>query len=811
MRIGLLIVCTSALVHLATIASGQEAPSPDFAGVGTKFLETHCTGCHSGDKPKGEIDLAKFTDTASLVKNRKAWDNIVRVVAGGQMPPKDEAQPAAAEVETFTSLVRSIFDYADLHAKPDPGRVTMRRLNKQEYRNTVRDLLGVDFDPTENFPSDDVGYGFDNIGDVLTLSPLLMERYLAAAEMIVNRVIVVNPPKPSARYLSGKYLQPNNAQTSQDRFRVLDPTNPDKVHSGPYTAAGEYLKFTADADLYFRATLYAEPKSDAPVMVALFISGTDLKEVSTDAEIEQLMGANLEAMKPMKILQTFEITARSPDQLQTLELPINHRGDIQRAGIAVVKPPAGKEPPKLLIESLWSEGPLETRPPSHLMLLSTTPGKSQPEQTQEVLHRFLRRAYRRPPTAEEVQRVTQIVDEAIAAGDKWETGIQRAMEATLCSPKFLFRVELDDRPIDGPTQPLDEFQLASRLSYFLWSTMPDDTLLDLAAQGQLTANLDAQVKRMLADPKANALVDNFALQWLQVKRLATFAPDAKLFPQFNEPLRAAMLKETELFFGSIMREDRSILELLNANYTFLNAPLAQLYGIADTNGNAVGQPATRPGGQAIPAEEFVRVDLTDHPARGGLLTQASILTVTSNPTRTSPVKRGRWVLEQILGNPPPPPPPNVPELPADENAVVTGSLRTRLEAHRANPSCANCHAKMDPLGFAFENFDAIGAFRTKDGNFDIDPSGVLPDGRAIADAKALKVILQERKDEVARCLAEKLLIYALGRGLEYYDRPTLESVLIATKNGEYKFSALVTAIVRSDAFTKRRGSDAAPQ
>jgi hypothetical protein len=342
--------------------------------------------------------------------------------------------------------------------------------------------------------------------------------------------------------------------------------------------------------------------------------------------------------------------------------------------------------------------------------------------------------------------------------------------------------------------------------------MPDDALLDLAEQGQLTANLDAQVKRMLADPKADQLVENFALQWLQIQRLATFAPDAQLFPQFNEPLRAAMLKETKLFFGSIVQEDRTILELLDADYTFLNAPLAKLYGIADTNGNAVGQPAIRTKGNPFPPrEEFVRVDLSDPPTRGGLLTHASVLTVTSNPTRTSPVKRGRWVLEQILGTPPPPPPPDVPELPADEKAIVSGSLRTRLEAHRANPSCANCHAKMDPIGFAFENFDAIGAFRTKDGAFDIDPSGVLPNGRTIADAQELKLILQERKDEFARCLAEKLLIYALGRGLEYYDRPTLESVLSATKAGEYKFSALAIAIARSDAFTKRRGSDAPAQ
>ncbi len=684
----------------------------------------------------------------------------------------------------------------------------MRRLNRQEYTNTVRDLVGADFNPTEDFPADDVGHGFDNIGDVLSLSPLLMERYLDAAETITNRVIMVNPPAPARRYLAGRFLQPNNANTPQGRFRPLDPKAPEPFNSGPFTAGGDYLKFSADADLMLRANLYAETASKAPVKVALFLSGAGVTKPSSDAEIEQLMGANVAAMKPIQILQIFDITAREPKDSQQIEYFYNHLGAIQRAGLALVKPPAGEEPAKLHIEHIWSEGPLETRPKSHVMLLACTPGKPQPEQTVEVLTRFLRRAYRRPATPEEVARHVKLVEAAQAAGEKWEAGIQHAIQAVLCSPKFLFRVELDDRPQSPDTQPLDEFQLASRLSYFLWSTMPDDELLNLAEKKELSKNLPAQVKRMLADPRSSALVDNFALQWLQIKRLKTTSPDTALFPQFNEELRTAMLKESVLFFDSIMREDRSILELVDADYTFLNGPLAALYGIVDTNGNLKGEKVERPGGQPIQGEEFKRVSLQGK-ARGGLLTQASVLTVTSNPTRTSPVKRGRWVLEQILGAPPPPPPPNVPELAEDKQAITAATLKERMEIHRKNPACANCHAKMDPIGFALENFNGIGEFRLKDGTFDIDPAGEFADGTKVKGPAELKVLISGKKELFARCLAEKMLIYSLGRGLEYYDRPTVDKIVTALAAGDYKFSVLITEIVQSEPFRLRRGSEVA--
>ncbi|MGE0608690.1 MAG: DUF1592 domain-containing protein [Pirellulales bacterium] len=787
----------------ARSAAGDDAP--DFARVGRPFLEAHCLSCHGEQDAKAELSLAEFRDPLSVVRKRKVWDNVLKMVQAGEMPPRDQPRPAVAETEAFIAHVRSVFDYADRHAQPDPGRVTMRRLNRVEYKNTVRDLLGVDFNPTEGFPADDVGHGFDNIGDVLTLSPLLMERYLDAAEMIADRVIVVNPPPPSRRYLSGKYLQPNNAETSQARFRVLDPTSSEAVHSGPFTAGGDYLKFSADADLIFRASLYAETSGTAPVKVALFITGQELKDVSSEAEISQLLTADSPKLKGAKILKIFEITGRDPASTQEIEFLISKIGGIQNAGIAVVKPPEGQPPPKLHIEHLWSEGPLETRPKSHQMILACTPGQSTAERTREVLTRLLRRAYRRPATEAELARVTKLVDDAQAAGEKWEAGMQQAIAAMLCSPKFLFRVELDDHPQGAGPQLLDEFQLASRLSYFLWTTMPDDALLDLAAQSQLTANIDAQARRMLDDPRSVEFVRNFALQWLQVQRLERLTPDAQLFPAFNERLRMAMLQETELFFASVMREDRSIFDLLDANYTFLNEPLARHYGIADTNGNWSGKPAEQPAGEPITGEEFRRVTLQGR-ERGGLLTQASILTVTSNPTRTSPVKRGRWVLEQILGEPPPPPPPNVPELPTDEKAIAGGSLKQRMEVHRQNPSCANCHAKMDPIGFALENFDAVGQFRAKDGAFDVDPSGQFADGTKFAGPGDLKSILLAKKDLFARSLTEKMLTYALGRGMEYYDRPTTERILAKLAAGDYKFSVLVTEVVKSEPFRQRRGS-----
>ena len=800
-------LCLILILILIAFAAkpGEETPS-GFAQEGLPFLEKYCFSCHAGDAPAAELALNAFSDDLSLIENRDVWDRVLDMVTTGYMPPAEsEHQPTMEASDTFIAHIEAIFEHADRTAKPDPGRITVRRLNKVEYKNTVRDLLGVDFDPTENFPADDVGHGFDNIGDVLTMSPLLMERYLEAAEAIATRVILVDPPPPSKRYQRGSRLNPRHDDVPDQRFRLLDPTAAEKWKSGPFTTGATFFKMFPDEEIIYKATLYAETDSETPVEVALFIQGEALEKVSPPEELARLVGADPAADNRIKILKTFEITSRDPKKTQTVEFLVTGIPNIEQVGIAMVKPTEGELSAKLQIRVLWAEGPLDTRPDTQLEILACTPDIPQVEQTREVLTRLLRRGYRRPPTEGEIEQLVQFVGAIQADGAKWEAGIQQAIKAILCSPKFLFRLELDDRPQSPDPYPIDEFQLASRLSYFLWSSMPDDELFELAAKNQLTDNLEAQVKRMLADPKATELARDFGAQWLQIQRIATVTPDPERFPTFGRRLRAAMLKETELFVESIFREDQSVLDLLDADYTFLNKELANHYGITDTQGNWMGQKKTVPGGEAIKGREFQRVALQGA-SRGGILTHASVMTVTSNPTRTSPVKRGRWVLEQILGTPPPPPPPDVPELEEDHDAIIGTTLRERLEQHREDPACANCHAKMDPIGFALENYNAIGAFRTKEGELEIDTTAELPDGTAFDGIADLKQILKDRKQQFVRCLTEKMLTYALGRGLEYYDRPTVDRIVAQLESEGYRSSVLITEIVKSDPFRLRRGT-----
>ncbi|HZT83317.1 MAG TPA: DUF1592 domain-containing protein, partial [Gemmataceae bacterium] len=410
-----------------------------------------------------------------------------------------------------------------------------------------------------------------------------------------------------------------------------------------------------------------------------------------------------------------------------------------------------------------------------------------PERLRKVVENFARRAYRRPVTEAEVTRLLRFVDLAEKQGDGWEKGLQLTFQAVLVSPNFLFRVEQEpDRDAPNGVRRLNDFELASRLSYFLWSTMPDEELFALAGKGELRQgdNLERQVRRMLKDPKAHAFVENFAGQWLQLRNLKTAAPDPGTYPAFDDSLRAAMQKETELFFEAVLKEDRSILDFLDADFTFVNERLARHYGIAGVKGN-----------------EFRRVQLPDR-RRGGVLTQASVLTVTSNPTRTSPVKRGKFIMENILGTPPPPPAPDAGEL--KEGGELKGTLRQRMEQHRANPNCAVCHQKMDPLGFGFENFDGIGSWRTKEGKFDIDPSGVLPGGEKFNGPAELKAVLKKMDGQFRRCLTEKMLTYALGRGLEYYDKCVVDDISAQVAKDNNKLSRLVIEVVRSDPFQMRR-------
>ncbi len=801
-----LLAVLSAGFLCSTPLAVAQTPSPEFAKVDS-FIKQHCLSCHGEKDPKAGLSLHKFTDEASVIKGRKVWENVVQMVEAGEMPPKDKPRPDASKFEEFLKSVEAIYERADRTNPPDPGAVTIRRLNRVEYANTMRDLVGVDFNPAEDFPADDVGHGFDNIGDVLTVSPVLMERYLAAAENVMNRAIMPNPPKPPNRYQSAQYTEPSSPKLPMEgRFRIVSTDMPDSaVHSGPVHTP---YRVEPDGEYVFRANVYKQREGDMPVKVAVLACGKGITNGVSDDEAKQLFGAALPGLRPFVIVGTVDVTATDPKKQQQIKVNVPPMAGVERYALALFKPEDGSPAPKLFIEHLALEGPLDPRPASHRRLLAPANDASADQKIAAVLRPFMTKAFRRPVTDEEVARYSKPAQAMLAEGKSFELAMQLAMQPVLCSPKFLFRVELDHRPDSDAAHPIGEFELASRLSYFLWSSMPDDELFALAAKGELSKNLEPQVRRMLKDPKSTALVTNFATQWLQIRRIQLFQADQKLFPQFNDRLRASMLKETELFVGAIVQEDRSILELLDADFTFLNEPLARLYGIQDTAGNRWSQKTKLPGGQPFRGDQFHRVALQDKD-RGGLLTQASILAVTSNPTRTSPVKRGKWLLEQILGAPPPPPPPNVPTLEQGDKTVSTGTLRQRMEKHRENPACANCHAKMDPLGFAFENYDAIGAFRTKDGELPVDASGVLPDGRTIQGPAELKAILKEKKNQFALCLTEKLMIYAIGRGLEYYDKPAVKQISANIATSDYKFSSLVAEIAKSTPFSQRRGKKSA--
>jgi hypothetical protein len=767
---------------------GAVAASPAFADAGVPFLEKHCVSCHGEEKQNGGLALHEFRDELSVLRARKRWRDVIANVRSGDMPPEEKKQPTREEREQFLDSVNAIFAKADT-GKPDPGRLTVRRLNRAEYNNTIRDLLKIDFRPADDFPSDDVGHGFDNIADVLTVSPMLMERYLDAADHIAEIAIPLSAAKPPKRTMAGRFCEPASATVPQDRFRPVCASQRDFVLSGPLNTPA---RVTPDGDYVMRARLYAKSASGRPVRVALLAAGPELGQASPRAEIAQLDGAALVNLKRVLILKIAEVTAHAEKAAQTLEVRIPRTNGIERIALAALKPAAGEPPPTLFVEWLEYEGPLDARAPATKTLMVFDPKKTQAEQTREVLLRFAVRAWRRPIAADELDRLAGLVAYAMGHNDSWEEAMRRAVSAILASPKFIFRLEPDDQPQNPEPHPVNEFQLATRLSYFLWSSCPDDELLRLAATRTLTANLDKQVQRMMQDPRSSALVENFALQWLQLGRLAGHSADPKAFQKWKPELRSAMLEETKRFVGETVRTDRSILDLLNGEFTWVDRQLAELYGLKSAGD--------------IPRGEWKRVSLAGT-SRGGLLTQASILTVTSNPTRTSPVKRGKWILEQILGTPPPPPPPNTPSLDDSRRKELTGTFRQKLEQHRADPKCANCHAKMDAYGFALENFNGIGQWRDRDERgAPIDTSGRLASGRALNGLADMKTLLHSHRLDFARCLTEKMFIYALGRGLDYYDEPAVDRIVAGLEKNEFRFSALVTGIVKSPAFLMRRGT-----
>jgi hypothetical protein len=726
------------------------------------FLQRYCVECHKGDKPKGGITLDAYQSEAHARKDRKNWATIQHVLAAGDMPPAKKPQPTKAEREFVINWIEATLTTIDCGGPRDPGRVTIRRLNRTEYNNTIRDLCGVDFKPADDFPSDDVGYGFDNIGDVLSFQPVLLEKYLAAADNVLAAALKLEEAPASSRQ---RYF-PQNINVIPRSAKSPDPVR--IVFKTEGSAILEKFNFPAEADYAIRFKGWGTTVGDESPKVVVRVDGKDVKTFTVDAD----RGKS----------QTYEVTAKFTAGEKRVQIAFTN---------ALEETDAEKSR-EFGLEAMEIEGPLNAKPPpesaSVKMLLVERPRTAADSRAaaRTVLENFARRAYRRPVRTEEVDRLLKLFDVALKQGEKFETAIKLPMKAVLVSPHFLYRIE-DDPKNPNDVRTLNDFEFATRLSYFLWSSMPDEELFRLAERGELRKPgvIEAQVGRMLKDPKAKALGENFAGQWLELRNLQALAPDRSYFRDFDEKLRAAMIQEAETYFQFVVENNRSILEFLDSNYTFVNGRLARHYGIDNVYG-----------------VDFRKIALPDN-RRGGVITMAATLAVSSNPTRTSPVKRGKWILENILGTPPPPPAPDAGELPP--TGQLKGTLRQQMEQHRSNPKCAVCHAKLDPLGFGLENFDGIGAWRTKDNKQDIDASGVLPGGEKFSGPAELRRVLLRKADMFRRCFAEKLFTYALGRGLEYYDKCAVDDIVAAAKAGNDRFSAIVLGIVKSDAFQKRKG------
>ncbi|RUL82316.1 DUF1592 domain-containing protein [Tautonia sociabilis] len=756
---------TLALILLSTITLGivprSDASNPDaFRERILPLLEQYCIDCHAEVYAEAGVVLDRFDDGGAASRDGKTWLRVLDAVEGRIMPPADEPQPTVEELEAIVSWIERDVLLSRAGASPPPP-VVMRRLNRQEYDNTIRDLLGLDLKLSDAFPADEIGFGFDNVGSALNVSPIHVEKYLDAAERAMAAAIVCPdvegmapaeliglrtyplPIDGSVEFehtlKPGRYL----AEFSLVRVRVAESVPPPRLVIG----------FGSD-----RRTVEAVRVQDETVVYRYWLTVAE----GDDSVIVALAPGQSES----DVLGTEAVTALA--------------GGDQRYG----------DDRGLHVDSMVVRGPVPTRPEglpeSHLRIVVREPGpgdEGRIEAAREVISRFADRAFRRPATAEEVEEILDVFLLAHDRGESFERAVQIALTGVLVSPRFLYLVEPEEAPGD---RPLNDFELASRLSYFLWSSMPDAELFREARAGTLREHLRAQVDRMLRDPKSDAFVSNFVGQWLQLRKLDSVARDGALFPGFDDSLKAAMREETERFFADVLRNDRPLLDLLDSDDTFLNQALAEHYGIVGVSG-----------------EEFRRVSLEGRP-RGGLLTQASVLTLTSNPNRTSPVKRGQWILQQILGTPPPPPPPGVPDLDEGEEAAASASLRERLERHRSNPDCASCHSQMDPLGFALENFDAIGRWRDEDAGIPIDPSGELPGGIAFDDAEGLKRALVETSaKKFRRTLIENLMTYALGRSLGPEDYPTVEEIRSRLTGEDDRLRTILMGIVESPAFQHR--------
>ncbi len=772
------IIVVLVAVSMAALATHQPEPASaraptDEPASPRAVVEAYCIGCHDGDKPKGGLNLSAVVGD-DVARHPEAWEKVVRRMRAGQMPPAGKKRPGE---ETYHSVVTQLEDSLDraAAAKPNPGRTeTLRRLTRTEYQSAVRDLLALDIDASTLLPPDEASHGFDNV-TVGELSPTLLDRYITAAQKVARLAV------GGARRVPGG-----------DTIRIKpDITQEDRVEGLPHgTRGGALIRYTfprdGEYDLQIRLTRdrneHVEGLNEPHELVVLL----DRDEVKTFtvkpppgrqdfSKVDEHLKLRLSVTAgPHDLGVTF---LKNPSSLQeTTRQPYNSHFNTHRHPrlspalfqVTITGPYNSKEPGD------W---------PSRRRLFVARP--KSPDDTEacakEILSSVMRRAYRRPVTDADLARVLPFVHEETG----FDAGIESALSAILVSREFLFRVEQDPANVAPKTAyRVSDLELASRLSFFLWSSIPDDELLEIAERGELHKPevLARQTRRILADPKARSLVTNFASQWLHLRNLDSITPDGRLFPDFDDNLRQAMRRETELLLEEVVRDNRSVLDLLKTDHTYLNERLAKHYGVPHVYG-----------------PHFRRVETSD---RGGLLRHASVLTVTSYATRTSPVIRGKWVLENLVGTPPPPPLPDVPAL--DDNTVSVGlPVRRRLEEHRANAACASCHNLMDPVGFALENYDAVGRWRTTEDGQPVDASGGFPAGSEFTGVKGLEAALMKRPDVFAGTLTEKLLTYALGRGMDHTDGPAVRAIVRKARANEYRFATLIEAIVASPPFQMR--------
>jgi hypothetical protein len=783
------------------MSSGQAAPAAA-QGVGSQraLLDTYCVTCHNERMKTANLLLDKI-DVAHVNADPETWEKVVRKLRAGTMPPVGRSRPDRAAQEGFTSWLETELDRAAA-AQPNPGRPSIHRLNRTEYTNAVRDLLSLDIDGSSLLPADDTDeHGFDNSADVLSLSPALLERYMSASEQI-SRLAVGRRMRP--------VVETYNVPRMLDQNERLSDDLPFGSRGGAavryyFPADGEYsIKVRLQKNLYDYIRGLGETQT-----IEVRLDGERLKvfEVGGDPELKPPPPSFAGAIRGNTVWETaahqadanldVRFQAKAGTRLVTVSF-------VRRAWEAEGVPqPVQVGYPLAIneqfdgnaaIESIAIGGPLKVESvaetPTRNKIFVCRPKGAQDESAcaTRILTTLGRRAYRRPLTPDDVQTLVGFYETGRREGG-FDAGVEFALERILIDPDFLFRTEHDgEGAAPGAIHRVSDIELASRLSFFLWSSIPDDELLDIAARGKLSepSTLERQVRRLLADARSKALVDNFAGQWLVVRNVGNVTPDPDLYPDFDENLRTAFQQETDLFVDSQLRENRSIPELLTADYTFVNERLARHYRIPNVYGS-----------------RFRRVTFADG-QRGGLLGQGSILTVTSYPNRTSPVLRGKWLLENILGTPPPPPPANVPALKDKGDDGSPQSVRARLESHRKNPVCASCHAQMDPLGFALENFDAIGAWRTRELGKPIDSSGVLLGGTEFQGIAGLRNILAGRRERFVETVTEKLLAYSLGRGVEYYDLPAVRKITHDAAAGDYRWSSIIIGIVKSTPFQMRR-------